>query len=75
MTYPFKYPELYGELARQGKSKKDLAEVLGITTAGLRWKQDPTTTADFGGEEIKIASKYLGRPAEFLFGFGDQQAS
>ena len=24
MVYPFKYPMLYGELAMQGKTKKDL---------------------------------------------------
>lgn len=74
MMYPFKYPELYGELAKQGKSKKDLAKALGITTAGLRWKQDLKTTADFRGDEIKKASQYLGRSAEELFGF-NQQAS
>lgn len=66
--YPYKYPEVYGELARQGKSKKELAQILGITTNGLRYKQNPKTSGDFDGLEMKSISKYLGVPAEILFG-------
>ncbi len=31
MSYNFKYPEVYAELARQGKTKKALADLLEIT--------------------------------------------
>ena len=67
MPYPYKYPELYAELARQGKSKKDLAKILGLTTAGLRYKQSKMTTSDFGGLEMRKISEYLNKPMEYLF--------
>ena len=67
MTYPYKYPELYAELARQGKQKKDLADALGLTLSGLRYKQSTETSADFGGEEMRTASAFLGKPATQLF--------
>ena len=60
MEYPFKYPELYAELARQGKEKTSLAEAVGITPAGLRYKQSKNTTGDFTGDEIKKAALFLG---------------
>ena len=31
MKYPFKYPMLYGELAMQAKTKKELADYLQIS--------------------------------------------
>lgn len=68
MKYPYKYPELYGELARQGKSRKDLARVLGISVAGLRYKQACQTNGDFNGREIRAAAAYLQTPADVLFG-------
>ncbi len=68
MEYPFKYPELYAELARQGKDKTSLAENLGITLAALRYKQSIATTGDFTGAEIIAAAKYLNVPASKLFG-------
>lgn len=72
MTYPFKYPEVYAELARQGRSKKELAEALGITTAGLRYKQSKETDSDFGGEEMRKTAALLKRPAEILFTLNDE---
>lgn len=66
--YPYKYPELYAELARQGKTKRDLAKAMGITVAGLRYKQSLDTDGDFRGREIKIISEYLGVSAEKIFG-------
>ncbi|WP_455617395.1 hypothetical protein [Eisenbergiella sp.] len=67
MEYPFKYPILYGELAMQGKTKKELAEALRITIAGLRYKQSKETEGDFRGEEMRAAAVYLNRPVEYLF--------
>ena len=67
MKYPFKYPTLYGELAMQGKTKKELAEVLNITMNGLRYKQSTETEGDFKGEEMRAAAAFLGKPLEYLF--------
>lgn len=67
MKYPFKYPMLYGELAMQGKTKKELAEALHITMAGLRYKQSMETEGDFRGEEMRAAAFYLDKPLEYLF--------
>lgn len=67
MKYPFKYPALYGELAMQGKTKKELARVLNITMAGLRYKQSIKTEGDFRGEEMRAAALYLDKPLEYLF--------
>lgn len=67
MQYPFKYPKLYGELAMQGKTKKQLAEVLHITLAGLRYKQSLETHGDFRGEEMRAAAAYLQKPIDYLF--------
>jgi len=64
MTYPYKYPEVYAELARQGKQKIDLANALGLTLAGLRYKQ---TAGDFTGDEMKITANFLGRSLQYLF--------
>lgn len=75
MEYPFRYPELYAELARQGKTKKDLASFLNLTTAGLRYKQDLATTGDFTGEEMKLAALFLNEPADWLFDLGGQKKS
>ena len=71
MNYPYKYPELYAELSRQGKLKKDLAGCLGITLAGLRYKQDVNSSGDFSGEEMKKASKLLKKSADKLFSLSD----
>lgn len=71
MEYPFKYPELYAELARQGKEKTLLAEAIGVTTAGLRYKQSKATSGDFTGDEMRKAAVFLGVPAATLF---DMQA-
>lgn len=68
MNYPYKYPELYGELARQGKSRKELAQALGISVAGLRYKQARETNGDFNVREIRAAAAYLQTPADALFG-------
>ena len=70
MKYPIKYPTLYGELAMQGKTKKELAEALHITMAGLRYKQSVDTEGDFRGEEMRAAASYLGKPLEYLFAVG-----
>lgn len=67
MKYPYKYPTLYGELAMQGKTKKELAEVLHITIAGLRYKQSMDTEGDFKGEEMRAAAIFLDRPIDYLF--------
>ena len=67
MKYPYKYPTLYGELAMQGKTKKELAEVLHITIAGLRYKQSMETEGDFKGEEMRAAAIFLDRPIDYLF--------
>ena len=66
--YPYKYPDLYGELAKQGKTKKDLADV-GLTVAGLRYNQSVNTSGDFSGSEMRKAAEFLGRSADYLFGF------
>lgn len=47
MCYPYKYPYLYGELAMQGKTKKELAQALHITAAGLRYRQAKDSDGDF----------------------------
>lgn len=65
--YPFKYPNLYGELAMQGKTKKELAKSLNITLAGLRYKQSLKTDGDFRGEEMRVAATLLGKPMGYLF--------
>lgn len=65
--YPFKYPNLYGELAMQGKTKKELAKSLNITLAGLRYKQSLNTDGDFRGEEMRAAAALLGKPMGYLF--------
>lgn len=67
MKYPFKYPKLYGELAMQGKTKKELAEALHITMAGLRYKQSMETEGDFRGEEMRAAAAFLNRSIDYLF--------
>lgn len=67
MGYLFKYPMLYGELAMQGKTKKELASILNITMAGLRYKQSVKTDGDFRGDEMRAASIYLNKPIEYLF--------
>ena len=69
MEYPFKYPEVYAELARQGKNKKALAENLGITLAGLRYKQSMSTTGDFDGAEMRKIASFLQKSAQDLFSF------
>lgn len=71
MKYPFKYPILYGELAMQGKTKKELADYLHITSASLRYKQNKETEGDFLGEEMRAAAIYLERPADYLFSTED----
>lgn len=68
MKYPYKYPKLYGELAMQGKTKKELALTLGITLSDLRYKQSVKTDGDFKGDEMKAAAALLDRPLEYLFG-------
>lgn len=70
LNYPFKYPELYAELARQGKEKNALADAIGVTSAGLRYKQSKETSGDFTGEEMKKASAFLGVSAASLFDMG-----
>lgn len=72
MQYPFKYPEVYAELARQGKPKQELAKRLALTMAGLRYKQ---TTGDFTGDEMRITADFLGKPIVDLFRLGDDQSS
>lgn len=67
MKYPFKYPTLYGELAMQGKTKKELAEILHITMAGLRYKQSLNTEGDFRGEEMRAAATFLNKSIDYLF--------
>ncbi len=73
MKYPFKYPTLYGELAMQGKTKKELAKALNITMAGLRYKQSMETDGDFRGEEMRAAASYLDKPLEYLFAANDEE--
>lgn len=68
MSYQYKYPELYAELARQNKSQKDLANALGITRDTLRKRQDIDSMTDFRVYEMKAAAAYLGRPVAVLFG-------
>lgn len=68
MEYPFRYPEVYAELARQGKCKADLARQLKITTAGLRYKQ---TEGDFSIKEMSATSAFLRKPIAELFGLDD----
>lgn len=73
MEYPFKYPELYAELARQGKEKTALANAIGVTPQGLRYKQSLETSGDFTGVEMKKASSFLGKPASCLFNIDDRE--
>lgn len=68
MDYPYKYPKLYGELAMQGKEKKALAAALGITTAGLAYKQK---YGDFAKEEMCKAASFLQKPMAELFDLKD----
>lgn len=75
MLYPFKYPNLYGELAMQGKTKKELADTLQITMAGLRYKQSMTTDGDFRGGEMRAAAAYLNKPIDYLFATKDEVCS
>lgn len=75
MMYPYKYPELYAEAARQGRRKKELASVIGITLAGLRYKQSLDTSGDFGGDEMKKLATYLEKPADVLFSLGNGNSS
>lgn len=51
----------------QGKTKKELAQALHITAAGLRYRQAKDSDGDFQGEEMKAAASYLQRPMEYLF--------
>lgn len=67
MTYPYKYPEVYAELARQGRDKKELVDCLGITRAGLRYKQSTRTTGDFSISEMKKVATLLGKSVIELF--------
>jgi len=67
MPYPFRYPEVYAELARQGKNKAELAAVLGITLAGLRYKQQLRYSGDFTVEEMKKTAAFLNGSAVTLF--------
>ena len=68
MEYPYKYPELYAELARQGIDKKAFSKAIGLTTAGLRYKQSKDNTSDFSGEQSRKAANFLNVPAAKLFG-------
>lgn len=76
--YPFKYPNLYGELAMQGKTKKELAKSLNITLAGLRYKQSLKTDGDFRGEEMRVADFLCtvdcDSTEESVFAFAHEQA-
>lgn len=67
MQYPYKYPEVYAELARQGRGKTELSDALGITLAGLRYKQSNGTSGDFTGDEMKVTAGLLGRTINELF--------
>lgn len=67
LTYPYKYPEVYAELARQGRDKKEIANALGITLAGLRYKQSKETTGDFSATEMKKVAALLKKPIAKLF--------
>lgn len=68
MNYPYKYPEVYAELARQGKQKLELANKLGLTLSGLRYKQ---SQGDFTGDEMKITADFLGKRMQYLFGLNE----
>ena len=67
MKYPFKYPMLYGELAMQAKTKKELADYLQISMESLREKQRIDSNTDFDGKEMCAASKFLEKSVEYLF--------
>ena len=69
MKYPYKYPEIYAELARQNKLKKDLAKAAGFSTVTLSYKQDINSSGDFSGEEMRKISAFLGKPISELFRF------
>lgn len=75
MSYPFKYPALYGELAMQGKTKKELASTLSLTLAGLRYKQSVKTDGDFRGDEMRAAALFLGKPVDYLFKTAEQMSA
>ena len=66
MKYPFKYPMLYGELAMQAKTKKELADYLQISMESLREKQRIDSNTDFDGKEMCAASKFLEKSVEYL---------
>jgi hypothetical protein len=68
MARTLHYPELYAELARQGKKKTDAAQALGITLSGLRYKQ---SCGDFTGNEMRLLAAYLNRPVVELFDMSD----
>lgn len=68
MKYPYKYPMLYGELAMQGKTKRALADALKISVHRLNSKQNINSCADFSGEEMRAASRFLEKSVEHLFG-------
>lgn len=67
MKYPYKYPRLYGELAMQGKSKRELAHAIHITMLELKYKQSVETDGDFDGQEMKEAAKLLEKSIDYLF--------
>ena len=67
MKYPFKYPMLYGELAMQAKTKKELADYLQISMESFREKQRIEANTEFDGKEMGAASKFLEKSVEYLF--------
>ena len=67
IKYPFKHPELYAELARQGKKKKDLCAAIGISDVSLAAKQNLETKTDFKGVEMRRAAQFLGVSMAKLF--------
>ena len=74
MRYPFKYPTLYGELAMQGKTKRELADFLKISTTSLRYKQSIETNGDFLGEEMRAAAEFLGKSIDYLFNMDENNS-
>ena len=48
----------------QGKTKTELAKILHITVAGLRYKQSQKTDGDFRGDEMRAAATYLNKPID-----------
>lgn len=71
MIYPFRYPEVYAELARQGISKTKYAGHLGITLAGLAYKQK---NGSFSGEEMKKTALFLQKTIDELFALQEDSA-